>query len=204
MSYQNPQLTNHPAATQVLSIKNRLATTLLIASFFLLIPATGLYGWTSPQGTFGLLEAERLDMYVSKVWYLYDPYMPEWTTPYAGEKRFTKHYPANPDNPNDPEAGTYDFEHWLYGAATGFDLNLIRYKELRLYWDNLVHMKGTNHQVRHVGWEWKLGINIIPGKVDIYYHHHSQHVLERDREPHSGYPLLDELVLKMTFYQRKK
>ena len=166
--------------------------------FLLLLSASG-YSYTSTGGNWGLLELEEASMEAKKVWFYYNPYIPEYTTiRYDGEKRDSEFF----------SDGTQSFEHWLYGVGLNMDINLLRYKNNAFFWRNNVYTYGTTVQVRHVGWEWDLGFDLWKDRLEIYYHHHSEHVMEqrksRPNAPHENYPLLDELVLKMTFFKRGK
>lgn len=90
-------------------------------------------------------------------------------------------------------------EEWRGGAAANFDLNLISYKGLGLYWDNKVFMNGTDHQVRHVGWQWEAGIGL--GKsVDVFWYHKSQHVLDATYE--EKFPLENHYGVRYIWYER--
>jgi len=96
-------------------------------------------------------------------------------------------------------------ECFKYGANALFDLNLVRYDNYRLFWRNDVNMDATNRQVRHVGWRWELGFPIIPDKLELFTRHYSRHVLDADIPDNvipPRYPLRDEYVLKMNFYNR--
>jgi hypothetical protein len=172
---------------------------LFLLSFIFTAP---VYSYTSPGGNWGLFEAEELILKPKKIWYYRNPYMQDYTTPRANERRYTADHPKNPDNPS--YTGLETFEHWLYGVEFEFNLNLLRYKEQRwFFWDNRVYTYGTTNQVRHVGWDWDIGFTLLQDKLRVYYHHHSEHVMEQTRRNHDGYPLLDELVLELTFYKRK-
>lgn len=49
-------------------------------------------------------------------------------------------------------------------------------------------------QFRSVGWEFDVGFHILP-QLDVYYHHHSQHVLDH-AEPFA-YPVEDGIGFKV-------
>jgi hypothetical protein len=88
---------------------------------------------------------------------------------------------------------TEDQQDLKYGMAFLIDLRLAKY----LYWDNNVHMMGTEAQVRAVGWEFEQGIRPFK-QLDIFYYHHSQHVLERERGTR-GYPLENRYGVRFNF-----
>lgn len=92
-------------------------------------------------------------------------------------------------------------ESWKDGAATNFNLTLLAYDQYRIYMDNRVHMEDTNSQVRHVGWEWETGVDLK--LIDIFWHHHSQHVLDAT-VPGERYPLENYYGVRVNFYERSK
>lgn len=100
-------------------------------------------------------------------------------------------------DPDHAEAGE---EAWLGGFAANFDVDLLKYSDWGLYWLNRVHGEGTNAQVRQVGWEYELGLQLGP-KLELYWLHHSQHVLDAERDDH--YPLDNFYGARLTFYRRK-
>ena len=85
-----------------------------------------------------------------------------------------------------------------YGAAVLFDLRVARY----FYWKNNVHMLATDAQVRAVGWEFEQGLNASK-YLDVFYYHHSQHILERER-PTRGYPLTNEYGVRFHFIHKDR
>ena len=138
---------------------------------------------TSATTSFRLLEADRLAIEGGKVEVYRNPYMLEYT------------------NDKGEDGGK---EQWRYSAHALFDLTLAEYNQFRLFWNNRAYTYGTNSQVRHVGWYWELGTTIWPGKLDVFHRHHSEHCMECEGTDKRGYPLLDEYVVRMTFYERGK
>ncbi len=90
-------------------------------------------------------------------------------------------------------------ETWRYGVATDFDLDLIRYGQWALYWDNHVHMAATQCCVRHVGWEFEWGAEISK-HADLFYYHHSEHIMDLDR-PVRRYPLQNMYGVRLVFIE---
>lgn len=70
-----------------------------------------------------------------------------------------------------------DYEQMSHGVNINFNLRACRY----LFMENQLHMLGTDSQLRQGGLHWRSGVNLGP-YLDIYYEHHSNHVLERGRE----------------------
>lgn len=139
----------------------------MIKYLLLLILSTPAFGqeWK-------LLELDTFNMEIWKNEFYRDPYMQEYTT-------------------RTGRGG----EEWLGGAALNFNLNLLEYKpNWNLYWDNRVHMDGTQVQVRHVGWQWDMGAS-AGEHVDLFYKHHSRHVM--DEAPTAGYPLRDAVGIRI-------
>lgn len=99
----------------------------------------------------------------------------------------------------DPQGATR--EHWQDGAATTFNLNLVRFQDYSLYWRNYVHMDDTNRQVRQVGWQWEAGVSMAD-RVEGFWYHHSQHVLDAQETYH--FPLVNRYGVRVIFYQRDR
>jgi len=131
----------------------------------------------SEARTFRYLQADEVQLEASQVEDRRDAYLPEYST------------------------GLQDNEKWRYGSAVNFKLCLLCYGKYRLFWDNNVHMHATTRQVRHVGWFWEAGVNIVPDKIDILQRHHSQHCLECERP--GRFPLENEYVVRFNLYKRK-
>ena len=72
------------------------------------------------------------------------------------------------------------------GSALNLRLRVLQY----LYWDNRFHMDmDTTSQVRAAGWQWEGGLHIPGTPVDLYEHHHSRHVLDRENPRGDKFPL---------------
>lgn len=97
---------------------------------------------------------------------------------------------------------TQSEECMKYGANALFDLDIISYKNYGLFWRNDVSMDATNKQVRHVAWDWEIGIPFTK-HFELFRHHQSRHVLD-DSVPETAdrFPLRDEYVIKLKFYER--
>lgn len=62
-----------------------------------------------------------------------------------------------------------------------------------LFFDSTVHGQTTKHQFKTVGWDYKIGAQV--GGVEIYWRHHSQHIL--DSSSPLGYPVYDSFGIKL-------
>jgi len=92
------------------------------------------------------------------------------------------------------------FEHWKYGLAVRFNLDIIRYTDYALYLSNRVHMASTQCCVRQVGWEYELGAHL--GKhVDLFWYHHSQHILDQERRT-GRFPLQNFVGFRLIMIER--
>lgn len=117
----------------------------------------------------------------SEVYNERDPYLPEFDL---------RREQAQPDQG----------EYWDTRSAILFNLNLIEFTpSYRMYWDNEIYGFTTTQQYRTAGWEWEAGFQL--DRVDLFWHHHSRHVLEQERD--LSYPLHDRYGLRITFYGDK-
>lgn len=142
-----------------------------------------LFSGTIQAKELRLLEADSLSLEYSKVQYYRDQNMPQFT-----------------NNRED------SVEKWSFGSAVNFDLCLLCYRDYEVFWDNRVHMTSTESQVRHVGWFWEFGVNVIPDFLDVFYRHHSEHCLECNANTGPSdrrwYSLKDEAVFRINLYDR--
>lgn len=149
--------------------------TLLITLALLLAP-------TALAEPVGVLELERLDMTYSKLVNNRDIYLPYEDT---GRDRYETD------------------ETWKYSTGVKFDLNLLRYQDYRLRWDNYVHGEATNSQFRAVTWEFRYGLK-IKERVEIFYDHRSSHILDEAPVSQRTYGLHNSYGVELTFYKRKE
>lgn len=93
---------------------------------------------------------------------------------------------------------------WGDRAALEWDLRLLEYG----YWRNNVHTEtaGKGGTVRTVGWEWEAGVE-IGNYFDIFYHHHSRHIMEAPAEDrfdsHNDFPVEDSVGLRIHLLRKK-
>ncbi len=90
-------------------------------------------------------------------------------------------------------------ETWRDGAAVRFNLDLVSMDDWGLYWNNNVHMASTDRQVRQVGWEYETGVH-AGTSLDFFWYHHSQHVLDAERDP-GHYPLVNMYGVRLVFIE---
>jgi hypothetical protein len=76
------------------------------------------------------------------------------------------------------------------------------------YWKNQVHGEGTDSAFKTMGWHFEVGINIT-SYLDLFYEHHSRHVLDQGDAHHSShdgsttsskFPVEDSYGIRMIFY----
>lgn len=144
---------------------------------------------------FHLLELDKLSMEYRQVRNYRDAYFPQYET-IEGEC-----VALNSDGSNSVEC-------FKYGANMLFDLDLIKYGKYGMFWRNDIQMDATNRQVRHVGWKWELGFPLLFDKdrtaLEVFTRHHSRHLLDSDPQVDQKYPLRDEYVVRLNFYERNK
>jgi hypothetical protein len=92
-----------------------------------------------------------------------------------------------------------DKEPWRGGLATNFDLDLLKYRDYGLVWLNRVHGAGSYKQMREVGWQYRVGLELGP-KLMLFWDHHSRHLLDTGND--YGFPLDNSFGAKITFFKR--
>lgn len=97
-------------------------------------------------------------------------------------------------DPYVPEIGPTE---WTGRLSMDMDIRLFPF----LRWNNTVHTSGNSSSVKHVGWEFEAVIDIFD-KVQPFYYHHSQHVMEYAR-PSRSFPVVDRYGLRFNWYMRE-
>jgi hypothetical protein len=151
----------------------------LLLALYMLAYAPIAWGYT-PSAGLRILEPSLLTMEYYKIANNRDEYLA------INDKGSTKYGPA-------------EGEAWSYGSAVRFNLELIKYGEYGLYWDNHVHMAATQCCVRHVGWEFEWGAH-VSRHLDFFYYHHSEHIMDVER-PARRYPLVNQYGVRFIFIQ---
>ena len=90
--------------------------------------------------------------------------------------------------------------------VTNFDL--LKYNKWGLYSLNKLHFDGAESigRIVHAGWEYEQGITLFPnksgaGKIEIFWQHHSRHILEDSRPGH--FPLYDRYGVRLRIWGDK-
>lgn len=96
----------------------------------------------------------------------------------------------------DPYVPEMDPKDWFGRVAFDIDVRLTPF----LRWNNTTHTSGDTSAVRHVGWEFELVMDAWD-KVQPFYYHHSQHVMEYSR-PSGSFPLVDRYGIRFNLYSR--
>lgn len=65
-----------------------------------------------------------------------------------------------------------------------------------IYMDNHWHLAGDEAQVRQVGWQYETGFYFRA--VELYWHHHSQHVLDQPNPRNDKFPLENWYGIRVT------
>lgn len=145
-----------------------------------LLMALALFLGASPAFGYRLLDADDVSMEGYQIINNRDPY---W------------HYA-------DPAGAQPGAEHWAQGLAANLNFTLLGLGErdwFRLYYDARVHGESTNNGFRQVGLQYETGLS-LDSKVDFYWFHHSQHLL--DAEPEGRFPLQNFVGVRVHFYKR--
>lgn len=90
-------------------------------------------------------------------------------------------------------------ETWKTGVAAAFNVVLLGSPAADLYWHNRVHGEGTDNQMRQVGWWYELGLNVYD-KVELFWTHHSQHLLDATSE--ERFPLDNFFGARLVFLRK--
>ena len=109
----------------------------------------------------------------------------------------------------DLQTPNLDCYEYVGRVAAEFDLRLLNDW---LYWNNEVHGEGTRSKFETMGWHYELGLDL--GKVQLFWEHHSRHVMDREQpyywdDPISSwhqakYPVEDSYGIRLIFYRRDK
>jgi len=90
-----------------------------------------------------------------------------------------------------------DTDKFTHGGNFNLNLRAFNY----LFCENIIHIAGTDSQIREGGWKFRAGINL--GKyLDVFYKHHSRHVFERARNS-KQFPLDNFYGVRLYFYRRE-
>lgn len=92
-----------------------------------------------------------------------------------------------------------------WGQGANFHIKNHFFKHM--FWNNRLHLSGSQTQIRHVGWEFNTGFHIIPDVADIFYYHHSQHVTEEARDDifdnsKRQFPVEDLIGIKVYLFKK--
>lgn len=100
------------------------------------------------------------------------------------------------DTPNTGPLATRVNLNWNLDLACGY------YPSICLYWDNKIHSKTSEDRFRYVGWEFSAGLDF--GRLQIYYNHFSQHMLEQipegfEKKGAHVFPVEDIVMARFVF-----
>lgn len=104
---------------------------------------------------------------------------------------------------HDPYIAPIDKE-LRYGSNFNMDLDVVKYKGIGLYWNNLLHFdqSSTSGHIKHAGWQYELGLTVLQedniDRVQIFRQHHSRHILEETRKAH--FPVYDRFGVRFRIY----
>lgn len=100
----------------------------------------------------------------------------------------------------DPYLAPLD-EQITYGLGLNIDFDLIKYKDIRLLWDNTWGFDSADTHVRHAYWEFNTGVN-YKEMFEAGYQHMSRHVLEDVRS--NRFPVKDNLYFKIIIFDTRR
>lgn len=69
------------------------------------------------------------------------------------------------------------------------------------YWDNRIWGMTNESKFAAVGWEYNLGVR-LSSQINVFYRHHSQHMLDEKFGPNKGFPVEDSLGVTIYLYRR--
>ncbi len=93
-----------------------------------------------------------------------------------------------------------------YGSNFITNFDIIKFKGYGLHWDNTLHFDQSDKdgQVRAAGWQYGLYLTVFrlndKTKIEMFKQHHSQHILDRERDVH--FPVYDRTGLRFVIYER--
>lgn len=95
-----------------------------------------------------------------------------------------------------------------YRGRVRLNFNLGLLNDL-IKWRNEVHTEGTKEKLVTVGWRYQIAIP-LPGNIEIFADHHSQHVMDQEQPTISGrdkperYQVEDSYGLRIIFFEKAK
>lgn len=131
---------------------------------------------SSSAAAYSILAPDRLTLETWQYKYNRDPYFP---------------YTTNSESA----------EQWAYGAGLNFDFHLISIENFQVYSRNWLHLGATERQVREAGWKWDQGVRLY-NKVEVFYGHHSRHILDETSRDGTKYPVFDMYGMRLLIYER--
>jgi hypothetical protein len=93
-------------------------------------------------------------------------------------------------------------EELTYSTDIVFNVDLIRYYNTALFFDNKVEGLATNKQYRYVSWEFELGLHLKV--IDFFLDHKSEHVLDQYPVRQDHFPVSDRIMVRFLFIDRPR
>lgn len=90
-------------------------------------------------------------------------------------------------------------EELTFGLGLNLDYNLIRVGEHRWFWRNHWGFDSARSHVRHVWWQFDMGLSFY-NKIEFLYRHMSRHILEDTRD--ERFPVRDEAVIRFIIFDK--
>jgi len=105
-----------------------------------------------------------------------------------------------------PDIQCYDY---VGRVAAEFDLRMFNDW---VFWRNEIHGEGVDAKFVTMGWHYEIGIDL--GMVELFWEHHSKHVLDSEQPDYWSdrlgdwrqhkFPVEDSYGIRLNFYQRGK
>lgn len=128
-------------------------------------------------------EVKEVRFEVESHYNLRDPFLPDYT---VGQRPQLQEYSPKK-------------EEWSYSIRLINEFSLFKGILGETLWYNKVTGASTTTRFRYVGYEYRFTQQITPG-FGIYYHHHSEHGIDIDREE---FPLQDSFGVSLCFIGTK-
>lgn len=105
------------------------------------------------------------------------------------------------DDPYFPYAnrGNAHGEFWDTITQVNFNLDLFKYDDWGLYWDNNVAGASTDTRYRMVQWHWEGGLD-LDKYAQIFWEHQSTHILDAPGGGH--FPMFNAYECRIVIYRR--
>ena len=99
-----------------------------------------------------------------------------------------------------PEYNLPSEEKLQHSTAIVWNVDMYRYYDITLFWDNRVEAWATDRQYRTTFWDFDIGV-AFP-RVDVLFRHKSEHYLDDKMEGH--FPLQNRVIMRVKFINKPR